>query len=58
MNRGFLVIIAPALLVALVYLAMGWGARAASAFGLAVLVVAAVAVVTRRGWSAKKKSQI
>jgi len=58
MNRAFLIIIGPALLVALVYLAMGWGARAAFAFGLAVLVVAAAAVLARWGWNARKKSKI
>ena len=58
MNRGFLIIIGPALLVTLVYLAMGWGARAASTFGLVVLVVAAAAVLARWGWNARKKSQI
>ena len=58
MNRGFLIIIGPALLVALVYLAMGWGAKAASAFGLVVLVAAAVAALVRRGRAAGKQSQI
>jgi hypothetical protein len=58
MNRGFLIIIGPALLVVLVYLAMGWGAKAASAFGVAVLVVAAVATLARWGWKARKRSQI
>lgn len=57
MNRGFLIIIGPALLVALVYLAMGWGARAATAFGLAVLVAAAVTALARWGGKARKKSQ-
>jgi len=58
MNRGFLIIIGPALLVAVVYLAMGWGAKAATAFGLAVLAVAAVAALVRWGWKARKRSQI
>ena len=57
MNRGFLIIIGPALLVALTYLAVGWGVRVAFWFGLAVLVLAAAAVVVRWGWNAWKKSQ-
>jgi len=58
MNRGFLIIVGPALLVALVYVAMGWGAKAASTLGLAVLAVAAAVVFTHWGWKARKKSQI
>lgn len=58
MNRGFLIIIGPALLVALVYLAMGWGARAAGAFGLAVLLAASAVALARWGMKAGKKSQI
>lgn len=56
MNRGFLIIIGPALLVVLVYLAMGWGAKVATAFGLAVLVAASVATLARWGWKAWKRS--
>jgi putative flippase GtrA len=55
MNRGFLIIIGPALLVTLIYLAMGWGAKAASAFGVAVLVIAAAVVLAR--WAFLKKPQ-
>ena len=58
MNRGLLIIIGPALLVALVYLAMGWGAKAASAFGVAALVAALAVVLARWGWNVRKNSRI
>lgn len=48
MNRAFLMIVAPALLVALVYLGFGWGLRVAWPVGVVLLAVGGVALLWRR----------
>jgi len=42
MNRAFLIILAPALLVALVYLAAGWGWRVSLPVGIGALALGGV----------------
>jgi len=53
MNRAFLIILAPALLVAMTFLAMGWGYRVSVRAGVIVLAVAAAAHLLRRAWQKK-----
>ena len=49
MNRAFLLIFAPALLVALAYLGIGWNLRVSLSLGVALLAVAGGALLWRRG---------
>ena len=48
MNRAFLIILAPALLVAALFLGLGWGLRVSLPGGLAVLGIGAVAYLLRQ----------
>ena len=48
MNRGFLIILAPGLLVALLYLGFGWDLRVSWPAALVVLVLAGGALLVRR----------
>ena len=48
MNRAFLLVFAPALLVALAYLGIGWNLRVSLALGVALLAVAGGALLWRR----------
>ena len=48
MNRAFLIILAPALLVALLYLGFGWDLRISLPLGLVLLVAAAGVLLWRR----------
>ncbi len=45
MNRGFLIIFVPAGVVALAYLAVGWGYRVSLKAGLLMLLVTGVALL-------------
>jgi hypothetical protein len=53
MNRAFLIILAPALLVAATFIAFGWGYRVSLRAGVIVLAVAAAAYLLRRAWQRK-----
>jgi hypothetical protein len=48
MNRAFLIILAPTLLVAAAFLAVGWGITVSLPAGLGVLGLAGVAYLLRR----------
>lgn len=48
MNRAFLIILAPALLVFVVSLGLGWGLLVSLRVGIALLLVAGVALLVRR----------
>ncbi len=48
MNRAFLIILAPALLVFLLALGLGWGLRVSWPVGVLLLVIACVALLIRR----------
>lgn len=48
MNRSFLIVIAPGVLVALLYLGLGWDFRVSLWLGLAVLAVAVGALLLHR----------
>lgn len=57
MNRGLLIVLAPALLVALVYLGLGIRPRVSLPFGMVLLGVAAVVLLARRARSKRQKER-
>jgi hypothetical protein len=48
MNRAFLIIAAPALVVSLVFITFGWGFRVSVPAGIAVLVLASIGLLIWR----------
>lgn len=48
MNRAFLIVLVPAILVVLAYLLLGWGYAVSAPVAMAALVLAGALVVWRR----------